>query len=69
MRVGFKQETEESLEPDMGTADVNETEEDDNVWFEFFFPKVMDFFMIYGAVSFVKNVIEYVKQGGNNANV
>ena len=66
MRVGFTQETEESLEPDVGTADVNETEEDDNVWFEFLFPKVMDFFMIYGAVSFVKNVIEYLKPKGGD---
>jgi len=66
MRVGFTSETEESLEPGMGTADVNETEEDDNVWFEFLFPKVMDFFMIFGAVSFVKNVIEYVKPKGGN---
>jgi len=66
MRVGFTQETEESLEPDVGTADVNETEDDDNVWFEFLFPKVMDFFMIYGAVSFVKNVIEYLKPKGGD---
>jgi len=69
MGYGFSSETEESLEPDVGTADVNDIDDDDNAWLEFFFPKLVDFFMIYGAVSFVKNVIEYVKQGGNNANV
>jgi len=26
----------------------------------------MDFFMIYGAVSFVKNVIEYLKPKGGD---
>jgi len=66
MRVGFTSETEEQQETEIGTADVNETEDDDDVWFEFLFPKVMDFFMIYGAVSFVKNVIEYVKPKGGN---
>jgi len=64
MRVGFTSETEQQQEPEVGTADVNETEDDENVWFEFFFPKAMDFFMIYGAISFVKNVIEYVKPKG-----
>ena len=64
MRVGFQQETEEPLEAERGTADVNETAEDENSWFEFFFPKVLDFFLIYGAVSFVKNVIEYVMPKG-----
>ena len=64
MKVGFQQETEEPLEAERGTADVNETAEDENSWFEFFFPKVLDFLMIYGAVSFVKSVIEYVKPKG-----
>ena len=64
MRVGFAQETEEQQEPELGTADVNDSNEDENVLFEFFFPKVLDFFMIYGAVSFVKNVIEYVEPKG-----
>ena len=64
MRVGFAQETEEQQEPELGTADVNDSNEDENVLFEFFFPKVLDFFMFYGAVSFVKNVIEYVKPKG-----
>ena len=64
MKVGFQQETEEPLEAERGTADVNETAEDENSWLEFFFPKVLDFFLIYGAVSFVKNVIEYVMPKG-----
>ena len=65
-RVGFQHEADEPLDPEIGTADVNETEEDENILFEFFFPKVLDFFMIYGAVSFVKNVIEYVLPKGGD---
>jgi len=67
MRVGFTSETEQQQEPEVGTADVNETEDDDDIWLEFFFPKILDFFMIYGVLSLTKDVIEYIKptKGGD----
>ncbi len=64
MKIGFTSETEEPLKSAFGTADVDEViDDEDEIWI-FFFPKILDFFMIYGAVSFVKDVIEYVKPKG-----
>ena len=58
MKVGFTTEKEETTEPVIGSAEI--TDEEENEWFDFLFPKVLDFFMVYGALSLVRDVVDYV---------
>ena len=59
MKVGFKVDGDsDTKEPVTGFAEVVEKEEND--WFEFLAPIVMDFFMVYGALSLVRDVVDYV---------
>jgi|TARA_B100001971_G_scaffold77818_1_gene71711 hypothetical protein len=59
MKVGFTQETEEQQESELGTAEADETEDDDE-WFAFFFPKVLDFCAIYGLLSVTRDTLNYL---------
>lgn len=63
-KIGFKvNEDSEMKEPVVGTAEVTDIEEE-NGWFGFLFPKALDFFMVYGALSLVRDVVDYVLNRG-----
>ena len=59
MKVGFKVSKEsDAEEPVIGSAETGESEEYE--WFDFLFPKVVDFLMVFGALSLVRDVVDYI---------